>query len=242
MRLTGTEQLLEAARAFRGQLSATLHAEADHRAHAQRLLPILERRTGRIVFNAFSIPQEVSCASTHGGPFPATSDSRFTSAGMGAIERFIRPVTYQNFLDDLLPDALRAANPENLWRVVDDDVVQPLGPTPCGLIVYTPEGYMAAQLGRGDRAPLPSARLEDAASDDLARAAIGYIAYGGPFTVVDPATVEHHVTTSLFPNWIGRPQVRTVTFDGSYVRLAVAAPTRLWGADRTAELTWSRAA
>jgi hypothetical protein len=135
------------------------------------------------------------------------------------------------------------------WQLVsytavstDGDVVQPLGPTPYGLIVYTPEGYMSAQLGRGDRAPLPSARLEDAASDDLARAAIGYIAYGGPFTVVDPATVEHHVTTSLFPNWIGRPQVRTVTFDGPYLRLAVATPTRLWGADRTAELTWSRAA
>jgi NADP-dependent aldehyde dehydrogenase len=124
VRLTGAEQLLEVARAFRGQLSATLHAEADDRAHAQRLLPILERRTGRIVFNAFSIPQEVSYASTHGGPFPATSDSRFTSVGMGAIERFIRPVTYQNFPDDLLPDALRAANPENLWRVVDGELVK----------------------------------------------------------------------------------------------------------------------
>jgi NADP-dependent aldehyde dehydrogenase len=124
VRLTGAEQLLEVARAFRGQLSATLHAEAADRAHAQRLLPILERRTGRIVFNAFSIPQEVSYASTHGGPFPATSDSRFTSVGMGAIERFIRPVTYQNFPDDLLPDALRAANPENLWRVVDGELVK----------------------------------------------------------------------------------------------------------------------
>jgi len=124
VRLTGPEQLLEAARAFRGQLSATMHAEAADRAAAERLLPILERRTGRIVFNAFSIPQEVSYASTHGGPFPATSDSRFTSVGMGAIERFVRPVTYQNFPDDLLPESLREANPQHLWRVVDGELTR----------------------------------------------------------------------------------------------------------------------
>ncbi|MCX5097091.1 aldehyde dehydrogenase (NADP(+)) [Streptomyces sp. NBC_00365] len=122
VRLTGPDQLLEVARAFRGQLSATLHAEAADRAAAEQLLPILERRTGRIVFNAFSIPQEVSYASTHGGPFPATSDSRFTSVGMGAIERFLRPVTYQNFPDELLPQPLRAANPLHLWRLVDGEL------------------------------------------------------------------------------------------------------------------------
>ncbi|MEU0837659.1 aldehyde dehydrogenase (NADP(+)) [Streptomyces sp. NPDC005969] len=124
VRLTGMDQLLEVARAFRGQLSATLHAEAADHAAAEQLLSILERRTGRIVFNAFSIPQEVSYASTHGGPFPATSDSRFTSVGMGAIERFIRPVTYQNFPDDLLPQPLREANPLHLWRLVDGELSQ----------------------------------------------------------------------------------------------------------------------
>ncbi|WP_392667198.1 aldehyde dehydrogenase (NADP(+)) [Streptomyces sp. LN785] len=124
VRLTGPDQLLDVARAFRGQLSATLHAEAADRAAAERLLPILERRTGRIVFNAFSIPQEVSYASTHGGPFPATSDSRFTSVGMGAIERFVRPVTYQNFPDNLLPESLREANPQHLWRVVDGELTR----------------------------------------------------------------------------------------------------------------------
>ncbi|MEV5177612.1 aldehyde dehydrogenase (NADP(+)) [Streptomyces flaveolus] len=124
VRLAGPEQLLEAARAFRGQLSATLHADAADRTEAEQLLPVLERRTGRIVFNAFSIPQEVTYATTHGGPFPATSDSRFTSVGMGAIERFIRPVTYQNFPDDLLPQPLREANPLHLWRVVDGELTQ----------------------------------------------------------------------------------------------------------------------
>jgi alpha-ketoglutaric semialdehyde dehydrogenase len=61
----------------------------------------------------------VSRASIHGGPFPATSDSRFTSVGMSAIERFLRPVCYQGFPDDLLPEALREANPLGLPRLVD---------------------------------------------------------------------------------------------------------------------------
>ncbi|MFE1996269.1 aldehyde dehydrogenase (NADP(+)) [Streptomyces parvulus] len=121
VRVADTGELLRAARAFRGQLSATLHADNTDRHTAEQLLSILERRTGRIVFNAFSIPQEVSYASTHGGPFPATSDSRFTSVGMGAIDRFIRPVTYQNFPDELLPEPLREGNPLGVWRLVNGE-------------------------------------------------------------------------------------------------------------------------
>ncbi|MFG3059505.1 aldehyde dehydrogenase (NADP(+)) [Streptomyces sp. NPDC048231] len=124
VRLTGLEQLFEAARAFRGQLSATMHADRPDHAAAARLLPILERRTGRIVVNTFSIPQEVSYASVHGGPFPATSDSRFTSVGMSAIERFLRPVTYQGFPDELLPSPLREANTLHLWRLVDGELTR----------------------------------------------------------------------------------------------------------------------
>jgi hypothetical protein len=124
----------------------------------------------------------------------------------------------------------------------DGQLIHPFGPRPYGLIVYTPQGYMTAQLGRNDRAPLASARLEDAAPDELAQAATGYLAYGGPFEVTAPTTVEHHVTTSLLPNWIGRSQIRTVTFEGALLKLSVTTPTRLWGADRTAELTWNRLA
>jgi NADP-dependent aldehyde dehydrogenase len=124
VRVKDVEQLITIAKHFRGQLSATMQIDQPDHALAARLLPILERRTGRIVVNAFAHPQEVSYASIHGGPFPATSDSRFTSVGMTAIERFLRPVCYQGFPDDLLPEALKHDNPSDLWRVVDGELLK----------------------------------------------------------------------------------------------------------------------
>ena len=112
-------EMLAVARSLRGQLSAALHLEDDDLPLAQRLLPVLERRTGRIVVNAFAHPQEVTFATVHGGPFPATSDSRFTSVGMTSIERFLRPVAYQGFPQALLPEVLRDLNPSGLPRLVD---------------------------------------------------------------------------------------------------------------------------
>jgi len=116
------EQLIAIAKQFGGQLSATMQLDPVDHPLAARLLPILERRTGRIVVNAFWHPQEVSYASIHGGPFPATSDSRFTSVGMTAIERFLRPVCYQGFPDDLLPEALKYDNPLGIWRLTDGEL------------------------------------------------------------------------------------------------------------------------
>src|SRR5262249_44675259 len=118
------DEMTAIARSFRGQLSATMHLERDDLDVAARLLPILERRTGRIVINAFAHPQEVGYSTIHGGPFRATTDSRFTSVGMTAIERFLRPVCYQGFPDDLLPEALKAGNPLGLWRLVDGQLGQ----------------------------------------------------------------------------------------------------------------------
>lgn len=114
-------ELLAVARSFKGQLSAAMHLEDGDLGLARQLLPILERRTGRIVVNAFAHPQEVTFATVHGGPFPATSDSRFTSVGMTSIERFLRPVAYQGFPDALLPEVLREGNPLNLPRSVDGE-------------------------------------------------------------------------------------------------------------------------
>jgi NADP-dependent aldehyde dehydrogenase len=112
-------ELLAVARHLEGQLTATVHAVSDDRALAAALLPTLERKAGRILFNGFPTGVEVSHAMVHGGPFPATSDSRTTSVGATAIERFLRPVCYQDVPADLLPEALRDENPLHLARVVD---------------------------------------------------------------------------------------------------------------------------
>lgn len=101
-----------------GQLTASLHAvEADF-ADAKRLLPLLQDRAGRLVFGGFGTGVEVGHAMVHGGPYPATSDGRSTSVGSMAIERFLRPVSFQNFPDALLPDALREKNPLEIARQV----------------------------------------------------------------------------------------------------------------------------
>ena len=112
-------ELLEVTRHVEGQLTATIHATAADRALAGRLMPVLERKAGRILFNGFPTGVEVCHSMVHGGPFPATSDSRTTSVGATAIERFLRPVCYQDVPADLLPEALRDENPLGLTRMVD---------------------------------------------------------------------------------------------------------------------------
>jgi alpha-ketoglutaric semialdehyde dehydrogenase len=122
VRFDSAEQMLGAAEQLHGQLTATVHVKpADHELAAQ-LLPILERKAGRVLFNGFPTGVEVSHAMVHGGPFPATSDSRTTSVGATAIDRFLRPVCYQNVPEGLLPQALRDDNPLRLARVLDGDL------------------------------------------------------------------------------------------------------------------------
>ena len=102
-----------------GQLTITLQMDdADHEA-ARVLLPTLERKAGRIMANGWPTGVEVCHAMVHGGPFPATSDSRTTSVGSAAIHRFLRPVCYQNLPQALLPEALRDGNPLNVSQLVD---------------------------------------------------------------------------------------------------------------------------
>lgn len=113
------DELREAAEQLEGQLTATLHLDDADLAVAQTLLPTLERRAGRVLVNGWPTGVEVCHAMVHGGPFPATSDSRSTSVGTAAIQRFLRPVCYQNFPEGLLPGVLRNDNPHNLRRLVD---------------------------------------------------------------------------------------------------------------------------
>ncbi len=102
-------QMLAIARALEGQLTAGLHVTDNTDAlFARDLLDVLETRAGRLLINGFPTGVEVCSAMVHGGPYPATSDGRTTSVGTRAIDRFLRPVCYQNFPENLLPPELKA--------------------------------------------------------------------------------------------------------------------------------------
>lgn len=119
IRYSSAGELADAVESMEGQLTASLHlAEADYPA-ARELLPVLERRVGRILVNGWPTGVEVGHAMVHGGPFPATSDGRSTSVGTLAVDRFLRPVAYQNIPDALLPIPLQQDNPWKLNRLVD---------------------------------------------------------------------------------------------------------------------------
>jgi len=119
VRAGSPDQLLDVARAMEGQLTATVHATDADTPLASELLPVLERKAGRILFNGWPTGVEVVPSMVHGGPFPATSDGRTTSVGTLAMDRFLRPVAYQNVPDPLLPAAIRESNPDRLLRLVD---------------------------------------------------------------------------------------------------------------------------
>ncbi|MET0238338.1 MAG: aldehyde dehydrogenase (NADP(+)) [Sphingobium sp.] len=103
-----------------GQLTATVHMDAGDEPLAARLLPLLERKVGRILANGWPTGVEVVHAMVHGGPYPATSDARTTSVGSLAIDRFLRPVSYQNLGDAVLPPELRdAARGDGAPRLID---------------------------------------------------------------------------------------------------------------------------
>jgi alpha-ketoglutaric semialdehyde dehydrogenase len=115
-------ELKTALQSLRGQLTATLIGEAaTDLVKYQWLVPVLEQKVGRILVNGYPTGVEVSDAMVHGGPYPATSDARGTSVGTLAIDRFLRPVCYQNYPDALLPEALRNANPLGLQRLVNGE-------------------------------------------------------------------------------------------------------------------------
>lgn len=102
-----------------GQLTATVHAAPSDYPVARPLVDKLELLAGRVLFNGWPTGVEVGHAVIHGGPFPATSAPATTSVGSRAIERFLRPVAYQNVPEELLPVELRTDNPLGIWRRVD---------------------------------------------------------------------------------------------------------------------------
>ncbi len=115
-------ELITLSEKLEGQLTATLQMDAGDIAIARALLPTLERKAGRILANGWPTGVEVCHAMVHGGPFPATSDSRTTSVGTLAIRRFLRPVCYQDLDPELLPQALAYGNPLGIWRRTDGEL------------------------------------------------------------------------------------------------------------------------
>jgi NADP-dependent aldehyde dehydrogenase len=121
VKTNGKSDLLKAAQKLQGHLTVTLHATKEDLENYKDLISIIERKAGRIIINGFPTGVEVCHSMTHGGPFPATTDSRTTSVGTLAINRFVRPVSYQNFPDELLPDELKNDNPLGIWRLVNGE-------------------------------------------------------------------------------------------------------------------------
>jgi alpha-ketoglutaric semialdehyde dehydrogenase len=114
-------QLEQVISSLHGQLTATVMAETEELPNYKQVTGLLANLAGRVILNGPPTGVEVGNAIMHGGPFPATSDSRFTSVGTSSIKRFVRPVCWQNWSEDLLPDELKTNNPLKIWRLIDNE-------------------------------------------------------------------------------------------------------------------------
>ena len=124
VRCGSREDLHAVARQLEGQLTATIHGTPADLDEYASLVSILEQKAGRLIVNGFPTGVEVCPSMHHGGPYPATTDSRSTSVGTAAVHRFARPVAYQNFPQSLLPAELQDANPRKMWRLVDGELTK----------------------------------------------------------------------------------------------------------------------
>jgi 2,5-dioxopentanoate dehydrogenase len=113
-------EMIAVAKNLEGQLTSTLMATEADILKNNELVESVKNICGRFILNSVPTGVEVCLSMHHGGPFPATTDSRFTSVGADGIKRFARPVAYQNWPDNLLPDELKTANPLGIWRTIDD--------------------------------------------------------------------------------------------------------------------------
>lgn len=118
------DQMIRIARGLEGHLTATIHGTADDLREFAELVDVLQQKVGRLIFNGFPTGVEVCPSMQHGGPYPATTDSRTTSVGTAAIERFARPICWQNFPQDMLPPELQESNPRHIWRLVDGQLTR----------------------------------------------------------------------------------------------------------------------
>lgn len=119
VRCNDEAQLVEIVNHLEGQLTGTILAEKSDYQNLGPVVDALQNRVGRIIFNGVPTGVEVCPSMTHGGPYPASSDSRFTAVGVNAIKRWVRPFSYQDWPEELLPEALKNESPKGIYRLVD---------------------------------------------------------------------------------------------------------------------------
>ena len=124
VRCEDISEMWAVAEMLQGQLTSTLIATDEEISQHKELIDLIASKCGRLILNGVPTGVEVCLSMHHGGPFPSTTDARFTSVGADAIKRFARPVSYQNFSNKLLPDELKNDNPLNMWRRVDNELTK----------------------------------------------------------------------------------------------------------------------
>ena len=121
MTCDSSDELHQCILSLEGQLTATVYASNDEVVGHSELINSLQDKVGRIIFKGLPTGVEVCPSMQHGGPFPASTDGRFTSVGTDAIKRFVRPVSFQGWPQQALPEALQDGNPLSIWRKVDGE-------------------------------------------------------------------------------------------------------------------------
>ena len=117
-------EMIEVTNHLEGQLTATLMATVNDINTNEPLVEAVKNICGRFIINSVPTGVEVCLSMQHGGPFPASTDSRFTSVGADGIKRFARPISFQNWNNELLPDELKNDNPLGIWRTVNDELTK----------------------------------------------------------------------------------------------------------------------
>jgi NADP-dependent aldehyde dehydrogenase len=102
-----------------GQLTGTVISDENELADYSNVIDALQNRVGRIIFNGVPTGVEVCESMVHGGPYPASTDSRFTAVGINSIKRWVRPFSYQDWPNELLPNELKDKNPLDIFRTID---------------------------------------------------------------------------------------------------------------------------
>lgn len=124
VRCKDINEMTNVAKKLEGQLTSTLMATDNDFLSNEELVEAVKNICGRFILNGVPTGVEVCLSMQHGGPFPATTDSRFTSVGADGIKRFARPIAFQNWENKLLPDELKNENPLGIWRTVNNELTR----------------------------------------------------------------------------------------------------------------------